>query len=187
MNCLVRNILLNMLLLMASCGGGYSDKNWPTGPTSQAFLPFIEAVQVPISTFAGDVVSIKLTVSCESDPSILSGLPSELPVHVLDVQDGPAFISSVVAPPEKSGIVRIRPWIIKPSKTGSATSELILHITLPEAGSYDLEITSADMQSRGGVNATYLYPGGVPHSPFEKTISIPITVLPAEDAPSGDG
>ncbi len=173
-------IITTLLSTTLSCGGGPSGANWPIGPTSQAYLPFIEAVELPQTVSAGEEFEIRLTVSCDSNPSVLYGLPIDLPVQTGEVYVGSTFIASAIAGPDTHKLLRVRPWISAPIRKGEAINWLTIRTSLHDPGEYYILIYSADQKAFGGIQATYLFPGGIPQTPHESYQEYTITVLPAE-------
>lgn len=177
---------ISVLVFLTACSGSSKDTE-PLLQMDNAFLPYIESIDCPSEVLSTEEFPVTLHISSILDSEIQNGLPAEIPINGIDTTTGPALIHSAVLRNQSHQSVHLEPWIIKPARKGATTSAIFITLRFDHPGEYQLSVASAKDAASGGLQRPYEYPSGLPLYAEKRVLSFPITVLPAEDAPAGDG
>jgi hypothetical protein len=173
--------VVSILLLLSGCGGKgnpYSDPGYYSYDT--AYLPYVEDFIVPDIIYENEPFEIVLKLSAKLEPEMLRGLTPKVFTDLCNVP----------YPPTPTGM-RVGAWCW--FQAGDLVgNELVTELTFPlsgprvnypvgwPAGTYEVEVISAESREWGGVTAEFeVTPTGtLPYSEHQVSRFYTITVLP---------
>jgi len=155
MKCECKLAVLAIALVVSSCGGNgtpYFDPGYYSYAT--AHLPYVEDFLVPDVIYENEPFEVILKLSAQQDPEMLRGLTIQALVDFCNIP----------YPPIESGM-RVGAWAWPEASPGG--DEIVSELTFPlsgprlntpvgwPAGTYEVEVISAESREWGGVTAEF--------------------------------
>jgi hypothetical protein len=162
-----------------------SEEGFYIGWPMTLYLSFIEAIEYPDEVAIGEEFTVKLTLSSRQNSELLNGLPTQLGFTRPYMRETGFPYGLNISEFE----LTIYTWIKDPPMAGTPNNVVEIPLrfgigTVP--GDRELIFYSAKSRESGGtVLSGNIYPPAY-HENGE-FFTYPITVLPAEDTPAGDG